>query len=108
MGPMPILSQTLGRLLLSRIACSSVFVAPVCLYALERLADGEAVRVFRAASYGFTPYDLCTLSGGHAFGLSASTNPQVLPCRACKPAVGLPWEAPAGMHMTPHAVARAC
>ncbi|KAK9832108.1 hypothetical protein WJX81_007884 [Elliptochloris bilobata] len=27
-------------------------------------------------SYGFTPYDLCTLSGGHAFGLSASTNPQ--------------------------------
>ena len=27
--------------------------------------------------YGFTPYDLAILSGGHSFGISVSTNPQV-------------------------------
>ena len=51
----------------------------VALVARGAAAQSAEPCVVCAESYGFTPYDLATLSGGHAFGLSASTNPQARP-----------------------------
>ena len=78
-----ILPRTRSSFLVSRSALLCSVVARTSK--IETGAPTHPAWVLDAESYGFTTYDLCTLSGGHAFGLSASTNPQVRPACASPP-----------------------